>query len=812
MNKFFSVLVFSILFFQLAKAQQVIHAHQDTSICTPGSSVILSATVDSGFNSGSIVSTVDDQYTGIINLGFTFNFFGNNYTQCLLSTNFYITFDLGGPGLFGAMEGAGGYSPWEIDLASSGAGGIPTPNNPTNSIMGPFHDTYVGAPGAPQPGVIAYGTFGTAPNRIFVLSMCEVPMFQCVTETFSGQIILHETTNIIEMQTLHKDVCATWNGGLAIEGIQNATGTIGFTVAGRNAQQWTCNNDAYSFTPTSATNYTIAPIPFQMVPFVAGTPVWTDLNGNIVDTGYSISVAPLVTTSYIVSTGSCGNASDTVTITVGTLPVTYNQLNASCPNSIDGAAFATPTGNTGPFNFVWQNAGGGTIQTTNGVSADSLFNLGAGTYTVFVTDSLGCTATHTFTITSGTLNATYNQINATCPSTANATLMATTGGSGNNNFVWTNSTGGVIQTTNNVQSDTLHNLLPGTYTITITSPFGCTTTHTFIVGSGNANASFTVSPAHICLGSTANFTNTSTTTNTSITNYNWSFGDGNSSNTQNTTHVYSAAGNYFVQLIITMNGGCTDTVTQQITIIPNISADFVSQPATEACIGQTIAFNDNSNQYPIGWNWTFGDGGTAVFQNPYHVYNTSGVFTVQLTATDSLCGISTISHTITVFDFPNPYIGPDTSICIDELLEFHANAIGQSYTWNTGAVTEAITVAPQTPQWYIVYVDNHGCVGVDSVYVDFNCDLFMPNAFSPNGNTTNDIFRPRGEKIVQFRLMIFNRWGQVIYNQLNTSVQQGWDGTFNGIPQEVGVYVYYIDAQFIKGHHIEMQGNVSLIR
>lgn len=194
---------------------------------------------------GTEIPIVDDQYSDIIPIGFTFNFFGNNYSELLVATNGYLTFDL---------LDATGYSPWNI------AGPIPdsiATYAPTNAIMGPWHDIYPGAFGAPFPGTVGYALYGAAPYRRFVVSYYEIPYFSCVDSSYTGQIILYETINAIDVFIEHKSVCATWNNGAAIEGIQNIDGTLGYTIPGRNyPDQWTAYNDGWRFSPCAPTSPT----------------------------------------------------------------------------------------------------------------------------------------------------------------------------------------------------------------------------------------------------------------------------------------------------------------------------------------------------------------------------------------------------------------------------------------------------------------------------------------------------------------------------------------------------------------------------
>ena len=88
----------------------------------------------------------------------------------------------------------------------------------------------------------------------------------------------------------------------------------------------------------------------------------------------------------------------------------------------------------------------------------------------------------------------------------------------------------------------------------------------------------------------------------------------------------------------------------------------------------------------------------------------------------------------------------------------------------------------------------------------------MPNAFSPNADNNNDIFRTNGKNVASVSLAIYNRWGQEVYKSETTDLAQGWDGTFKGQDCEVGVYVFYAVATFTDGTEEFVKGNVTLTR
>lgn len=191
------------------------------------------------FSSGTSLILSDDNYSSIIPIGFDFCFFGISYNSLLISSNSYITFDL---------TSAGGYSPWSI------VDTIPTTesNTPVNSIMAPWQDIM-----PPSGGSVRYALYGEAPCRKFVVSYSQVAMFSCTQMSFSNQIILYEGSNAIEIFIQNRPLCIAWNGGYAIEGLQNADGTEAVFIPGRNfPNQWSAYNDGYRFIPLTCGNDT----------------------------------------------------------------------------------------------------------------------------------------------------------------------------------------------------------------------------------------------------------------------------------------------------------------------------------------------------------------------------------------------------------------------------------------------------------------------------------------------------------------------------------------------------------------------------
>jgi uncharacterized repeat protein (TIGR01451 family) len=171
----------------------------------------------------------DDIWSGVVALPFSFCFADSTFDSILIGTNGIVTFDL---------TNANGYCSWPL--------GAPAPSQTYQnlSVMAPCQDL-----NPSFGGTIFYDVRGTAPYRRFIVSYNEVAMFSCTSTLFSEQVIFYETTNVIEVHIKDKPLCAAWNNGAAILGIQVDTATA-YIVPGYNyPTQWTATHESWRFTP-----------------------------------------------------------------------------------------------------------------------------------------------------------------------------------------------------------------------------------------------------------------------------------------------------------------------------------------------------------------------------------------------------------------------------------------------------------------------------------------------------------------------------------------------------------------------------------
>ena len=138
-----------------------------------------------------------------------------------------------------------------------------------------------------------------------------------------------------------------------------------------------------------------------------------------------------------------------------------------------------------------------------------------------------------------------------------------------------------------------------------------------------------------------------------------------------------------------------------------------------------------------------------------------------------------------------------------------------SYKWTPTNDTTQWIVVKNTGEYFVKVTDNFGCIGSDDTKVKRRCgvQLHIPNSFTPNADGINDIFVPVGLDIETYRISIYNRWGQLVFNSNNLT--EGWDGNFNNKPAESGVYIYKIDYQGYKNKQLQQftrTGNLTLMR
>ncbi len=510
--------------------------------------------------------------------------------------------------------------------------------------------------------------------------------------------------------------------------------------------------------------------------------VWTDGGGNNIGNNASVTVTQ--GTYEVVVTDANGCIVDTtVTVIESTnLLVTISGNLSYCPGEN-----TTLTANGGTI-FIWNDAGSSTTAS---------ITVTAGAYTVTASDGTGCTGTASATVTesvspaisiSGTLNY--------CPGDS-TTLMA----SGGNSYEWNdagNSTTADITVTQ------------GSYTVTGTDADGCTATAVATVTeSALPNITISGSLNHCEGGNT-------TISASGGTNYQWADEDGN--NIGNSASISLTEGTYTVN--VTDANGCENTEEVIITQVPAPVADFSVNPD---CAGQPISFTNNSTPAGLNYSWDFGNGNTSADAETSPVFSQGGNFTITLIVSDGSCS-DTATQTLQVYEQPVAAFTalPVRVVQSEENVEFtNSSSAADTYLWDFGDGETSSDFAPSHTYGEIgIYTvtliagNSEGCIDtlsrIDYIEAYDKPIIYIPNAFTPNGDGLNDEFLVYGSGINEINFTIFDRWGSAIFN--TDDVNQGWDGTIHGKDADPGVYVYYVRVKLSDLTFKKFSGSVTLLK
>lgn len=377
----------------------------------------------------------------------------------------------------------------------------------------------------------------------------------------------------------------------------------------------------------------------------------------------------------------------------------------------------------------------------------------------------------------------------------------------------------------------------GTYNIqlTTTTNNGCVNSVTMpvtIYPIPNPNFTSTT----VCVnGSATDFTDLSTIPSGTIVSWNWDFANGAFSALQHPSNDYSVADDYDVTLGVTSDFGCFNDTTITITVYEQPYAAFTSN-LTQVCSPDDIEFYDisSTDQSPVvNWVWNF-FGGVADNNgatNPIVTYTNGNydptLHAVELIVTNSLGCSDTVvvQDYIQVFPTPVSQFSYATSTT-DMSVQFYNESVNaDAYDWDFGIPGEGSSVTSPTylypgyePGSYdIMLIASAHDFCFDTSYQTIYLDVllyFAPNVFTPNGDEFNNDWNLKifsGVDIYDYHLMIFNRWGELLFESYDPSV--GWDGTYGGQIVADDVYIWKIDfKETMSDKRHKNEGHVTVLK
>lgn len=465
---------------------------------------------------------------------------------------------------------------------------------------------------------------------------------------------------------------------------------------------------------------------------------------------------------------------------------------------------------------VW-NFGDGNTSTNNSTNLSHVYS-SLGTYIVKLntTSANGCvdSSQQNITISNDTINnASFNLSSKS--GCAPVKITYTNKSNGGTNYIWDFGDGST-----DTNYNTSHTYLTaGSYNMMLISidSFGCKfydTAKTIINIYITPSATFNFNQIN-CTDSVV-FTNNST----NGISFQWDFGDGNTDTNFNIAHNYNKLGTFKVLLTV-INGTCQDT---ELIMVP-VKIDSLNKASFYAdnyggCIPLNIKFT-NKSIGATNYVWDFDDGSVDTNANTTHIFTQAGTYKVKLIALDpNGCSVSdTFTKTFKVITSITADFTYTLNTCTG-LVTF-ADSSSQANKWEWYLVPDTLFSKLQNPDQKFYADGNYdvklkaysGNSCVDSItktlyLTGINNGLFLPNAFSPNGDGLNDKFEVLGNLkcIEKFHMDIFNRWGERVFD--TDSLSNLWDGkTYSGKEAPEGVYIF-----IFKSKDIDIQGNVKLVR
>lgn len=333
-----------------------------------------------------------------------------------------------------------------------------------------------------------------------------------------------------------------------------------------------------------------------------------------------------------------------------------------------------------------------------------------------------------------------------------------------------------------------------------------------------------------CSAGPVEFYDNSSSGSGTILTWDWDFGNNENSQEKNPFHTFTVPGIKDVVLEVSDINDCKDTIEQTIAWFPAPPLIIVEPSNYLGCAPAEIFFNNLSSpineEYTV--NWSFGDGETGNEISPTHVFEEVGIYSLNLEIISPIGCVAQKSFPNWIEVEPKPTAdfsySPERPNNFNATIFFEDESEGAiSWQWNFNNEGNAFDPNPtytfkDTGEHFVELVVLHpsGCPDTIIKRIDIEPEVtfYLPNAFTPNADAKNDQFLGRGyfEGMSDFRMTIWNRWGERIFE--TTDPLQGWNGRKHnsGELEQNGVYVYLVTYTDPRGKPIELKGFATLIR
>ena len=411
---------------------------------------------------------------------------------------------------------------------------------------------------------------------------------------------------------------------------------------------------------------------------------------------------------------------------------------------------------------------------------------------------------------------------AICISGSASLLAAGLGGSGGYTYTWSEGAlpiaGGSVTPTTATCYDVVATDINGcvspnnTFCVTLFAPLGVS-----------------LSAEDICQGEMANVDAT-VSGGDGVYTYSWTSSVGAIGTSEDISVIQTSATEEYC---IVLSDGCETPDANACIIVNTYGLPDFSSAYQNGCEPYTATFDAITDPSIVSSvSWSFGDGSTSTETAPTHSYENAGSYdiTLSLVTTDGCVIDSTFESLVDVWENPHASFNysPTAQITVENTeVEFNNTSInGYSWTWDFGDASPLSSVENPTHtfptegnQSYTVTLtveSDHGCIDKTehTIIIEEVLIFFIPNAFTPDGNSLNNEFKPvftAGFDPYDYHLTIFNRWGEIMFESFN--VAGGWDGTYgNEGLSEDGVYVWQVEFGDLNSDKRTMErGHVSML-
>jgi gliding motility-associated-like protein len=512
---------------------------------------------------------------------------------------------------------------------------------------------------------------------------------------------------------------------------------------------------------------------------------WTGAGITNVSGVFSASAAGTGIHALVYSYTNAGNCTktDTVLVTVNSNPVPgITGKDTVC------AGTSTTLLASGGTVYSW-NTGQNTASLTVSPNTNTA-------YTVTVSNASGCSATANVSIQVNPAPVlSTSTVNSSCGSSNGSATVAVSNGNAPYTFSWSNGQTGATDA----------NIAAGTYTVAVTNAKGCLQAATVVVSNNNMPALTLASQTNVsCYGGATGSATITESGGAAPLTYSWNTNPPQTSASPSNL----PAGTY--TLTLTDGNGCvvhqTITLTQPAVLKDTASTIHACGPGT----GTASALSSGgTSPYTYSWTPTGGAGANATGLN-------SGSYTC--TITDAKGCTATAGVQVVADSIPQANAGSSLTMGYGSSVTLQGSGQG-TYSWSPATGLSCTTcpapvASPLATTTYTLTVTNAaGCSAQSTltITIDYECgEVFVPNAFSPNGDGENDVECVFGRCIQSMYFAIYDRWGEKVFE--STDQKQCWDGTYRGQLMNTAVFEYYLKATLVTGAAINKKGNISLVR